>query len=82
MLGGHALFLGAEDIQLGVNESLLDTARVLSRFNDLILARVSLKFLITFFLPSPPKITILTEFFFFVLFFLSFTLLFVYCVSL
>lgn len=40
MLGGHPLFLGSEDIQLGKNESLRDTARVLSRFNDGILARV------------------------------------------
>eukprot|EP00949_MAST-11_sp_MAST-11-sp1_P004536 g4536.t1 len=40
MCGGHALFLGSDDIQLGVNESILDTARVLSRFNSLILARV------------------------------------------
>lgn len=39
-LGGHALFLGSDDIQLGINESLLDTSKVLSRFNDLILARV------------------------------------------
>lgn len=39
-LGGHALFLGSEDIQLGKNESLLDTAKVLSRYNDIILARV------------------------------------------
>jgi len=39
-LGGHALFLGSEDIQLGANESLQDTARVLGRFNDVILARV------------------------------------------
>lgn len=39
-LGGHALFLGSEDIQLGKNESMLDTARTLSRFNDVILARV------------------------------------------
>lgn len=31
---------GSEDIQLGKNESLRDTARVLSRFNDVILARV------------------------------------------
>ena len=40
MLGGHALFLGSDDIQLGVNESILDSARVLSRFNSIILARV------------------------------------------
>ncbi|MHA2028740.1 MAG: ornithine carbamoyltransferase, partial [Candidatus Kariarchaeaceae archaeon] len=39
-LGGHALFLGSDDIQLGKNESLKDTAKVLSRFNDIILARV------------------------------------------
>ena len=40
MMGGHALFLGSEDIQLGTNESMTDTARVLSRFNSVILARV------------------------------------------
>jgi ornithine carbamoyltransferase len=40
LLGGHALFLGPSDIQLGVNESMRDTATVLSRFNSLILARV------------------------------------------
>jgi ornithine carbamoyltransferase len=40
LLGGHALFLGPSDIQLGVNESMRDTANVLCRFNDLILARV------------------------------------------
>jgi len=40
MLGGHALFLGPSDIQLGVNESMRDTANVLARFNSLILARV------------------------------------------
>lgn len=40
MLGGHALFLGPGDVQLGVNETLKDTALVLSRFNSLILARV------------------------------------------
>jgi ornithine carbamoyltransferase len=40
LLGGHALFLGPSDIQLGVNESMRDTANVLARFNDIILARV------------------------------------------
>lgn len=40
LLGGHALFLGPSDIQLGVNESMKDTAIVLSRFNSVILARV------------------------------------------
>lgn len=40
MLGGHSLFLGPSDIQLGVNESMRDTACVLSRFNSIILARV------------------------------------------
>ncbi|KJE95512.1 ornithine carbamoyltransferase [Capsaspora owczarzaki ATCC 30864] len=40
LLGGHAVFLGKEDIQLGVNESVQDTAQVLSRFHDVVLARV------------------------------------------
>ncbi|UCE12623.1 MAG: ornithine carbamoyltransferase, partial [Candidatus Heimdallarchaeota archaeon] len=39
-LGGHALFLGKDDIQLGVNESLEDTAKVLGRMVSGILARV------------------------------------------
>jgi len=40
LLGGHALFLGPSDIQLGVNETMKDSALVLSRFNSIILARV------------------------------------------
>lgn len=34
------LRLGPQDIQLGVNETMRDTAQVLSRYNDVILARV------------------------------------------
>lgn len=41
LLGGRALFLGPSDIQLGVNESMKDTAKVLSGFNSLLLARVN-----------------------------------------
>lgn len=39
-LGGAALFLGNSDIQLGVNESLLDTAKVVGSMTDGIMARV------------------------------------------
>ncbi|MCH8907534.1 MAG: ornithine carbamoyltransferase [Candidatus Heimdallarchaeota archaeon] len=39
MMGGHAIFLGSDDIQLGKNESLKDTSIVLSRFNHILLAR-------------------------------------------
>jgi len=39
-LGGNAMFLGSQDIQLGVNESLLDTSRVVSSMVDGIMARV------------------------------------------
>ena len=39
-LGGHALFLGKDDIQLGANESLSDTAIVLGRMVSAVLARV------------------------------------------
>ena len=40
LLGGRALFLGREDIQLGVNESARDTARVLGGMCQGIFARV------------------------------------------
>ena len=39
-LGGHAIFLGADDIQLGRGEPLKDTARTLSRYVDAVMARV------------------------------------------
>ncbi len=39
-LGGHALFLGANDIQIGRGETIADTAQVLGRYCDLIMARV------------------------------------------
>ncbi|KAJ1732289.1 ornithine carbamoyltransferase [Coemansia biformis] len=39
-LGGHPLFLGKDDIQLGVNESLRDSAQVISSMVDGIFARV------------------------------------------
>jgi ornithine carbamoyltransferase len=38
-LGGHALFLSSDDIQIGRGESIADTARVLSRFVDAIMIR-------------------------------------------
>ena len=39
-LGGHALYLGPNDIGIGKRESVADVARVLSRFNDMIMARL------------------------------------------
>ncbi|KAF2709323.1 ornithine carbamoyltransferase [Pleomassaria siparia CBS 279.74] len=39
-LGGHPMFLGKDDIQLGVNESLYDTSRVISSMTASIVARV------------------------------------------
>ncbi|KAJ1952080.1 ornithine carbamoyltransferase, partial [Linderina pennispora] len=39
-LGGHAMFLGKDDIQLGVNESLRDSAIVISSMVDGLFARV------------------------------------------
>ena len=38
-LGGHALFLSSRDIQIGRGEPLKDTARVLSRYVDMMMVR-------------------------------------------
>ncbi|KAL1915852.1 uncharacterized protein VTP21DRAFT_6240 [Calcarisporiella thermophila] len=40
LLGGHPMFLSPQDIQLGVNETLYDTAKVVSSMTDGIMARV------------------------------------------
>ena len=40
-LGGHALFLNSSDIQIGRGEPIKDTARVISRMCDLVMARVN-----------------------------------------
>ncbi len=39
-LGGHAIFLGPDDIHLGHGEPVKDTARALSSYVDVIMARV------------------------------------------
>ena len=38
-LGGHALYLGREEVGMGVREPVPDTARILSRFVDAIVVR-------------------------------------------
>lgn len=39
-LGGHALYLGPNDIGIGKREAVKDIARVVSRYNDIIMARL------------------------------------------
>ena len=39
-LGGHAIFLGPKDIGIGEREAVKDIARVISRYDDLIMARL------------------------------------------
>ena len=40
LLGGHPMFLGTGDIQLGVNETLEDSIRVIGSMVDGVMARV------------------------------------------
>jgi ornithine carbamoyltransferase len=42
-LGGHAMFLGPQEIAMGKREAVCDVARVLSRYVDIICARVFLQ---------------------------------------
>ena len=39
-MGGHALFLGPNDIGIGKREAIKDISRLFSRFNDIIMARL------------------------------------------
>ena len=39
-LGGHAVYLGPGDIDIGKQEAVKDIARVISRYNDIIMARL------------------------------------------
>jgi len=39
-MGGHALFLGPNDIGIGIREAIKDISRLLSRYNDIIMARL------------------------------------------
>jgi ornithine carbamoyltransferase len=39
-LGGHAIYLGVNDLQLGRRETIADTARTLSRYVNVVMARL------------------------------------------
>jgi ornithine carbamoyltransferase len=39
-MGGHALYLGPTDISIGKREAVKDIARVIARYNDVIMARL------------------------------------------
>ncbi len=39
-MGGHALYLSPADIEIGKREAVKDVARVISRYNDMIMARL------------------------------------------
>ncbi len=39
-MGGHALYLGPDDISIGKREAVKDIARVIARYNDVIMARL------------------------------------------
>ncbi len=39
-MGGHAVYLNPQDIEIGKREAVKDVARVISRYNDLIMARL------------------------------------------
>jgi ornithine carbamoyltransferase len=39
-MGGHAIYLNPQDIEIGKREAVKDVARVISRYNDVIMARL------------------------------------------
>ena len=40
LLGGSAIYLGPDDISIGKREATKDIARVISRYNDIVMARL------------------------------------------
>lgn len=58
------MFLGGQDIQLGVNESLLDTTRVVSSMVDGIMARVGGhdEILVSFFLYLRVRVCLISRY--------------------